>query len=85
MNIQEFFEQLDRLFQEKRIEDAGRWIVQSRQEAEAEEDLQSLADETPRGRLGTVQDVADMVDFILSEKASFITGQIITVDGGFAL
>ena len=39
MNIQEFFEQLDRLFQEKRIEDAGRWIVQSRQEAEAEEDL----------------------------------------------
>ena len=50
-----------------------------------EEDLQSLADETPLGRLGTVQDVADMVEFILSEKASFITGQIITVDGGFAL
>lgn len=50
-----------------------------------EEDLQSLAEETPLGRLGTVQDVADMVDFILSEKASFITGQIITVDGGFAL
>lgn len=51
----------------------------------SEEDLQSLADETPLGRLGTVQDVADMVEFILSEKASFITGQIITVDGGFAL
>ena len=50
-----------------------------------EEDLQSLAEETPLGRLGTVQDVADMVEFILSEKASFITGQIITVDGGFAL
>ena len=33
----------------------------------------------------TVQDVADMVEFILSEKASFITGQSITVDGGFAL
>ncbi len=42
MNIQGFFERLDRLFQEKRIEDAGCWIVQSRQEAEAEEDLQSL-------------------------------------------
>ena len=51
----------------------------------SEEDLQSLAEETPLGRLGTVQDVANTVDFILSEKASFITGQIITVDGGFAL
>ena len=51
----------------------------------SEEDLQSLADETPLGRLGTVQDVADTVEFILSEKASFITGQTITVDGGFAL
>ena len=50
-----------------------------------EEDLQSLAEETPLGRLGTVQDVADMVDFILSDRASFVTGQIITVDGGFAL
>jgi len=47
--------------------------------------LQSLADETPLGRLGTTQDVADMVEFVLSEKASFVTGQIITVDGGFAL
>ena len=50
-----------------------------------EEDLKALADETPLGRLGTVQDVADMVEFILSEKASFVTGQIITVDGGFAM
>ncbi|MBQ6929277.1 MAG: SDR family oxidoreductase [Oscillospiraceae bacterium] len=51
----------------------------------SEEDLKALADETPLGRIGTVQDVADMVDFLLSEKAKFVTGQIITVDGGFAL
>lgn len=51
----------------------------------SEEDLKALADETPLGRLGNVQDVADMVDFLLSEKAKFVTGQIITVDGGFAL
>ena len=50
-----------------------------------EEDLKSLADETPLGRLGTTQDVANMVEFVLSEKASFVTGQIIAVDGGFAL
>ena len=51
----------------------------------SDEDLKSLADETPLGRLGTVQDVADMAAFVLSEKASFVTGQIIIVDGGFAL
>lgn len=51
----------------------------------SEEDLKALAEETPLGRLGNVQDVADMVDFLLSEKAKFVTGQIITVDGGFAL
>ena len=51
----------------------------------SEEDLKSLADETPLGRIGTVQDVADTVEFLLSNKAKFITGQIITVDGGFAL
>ena len=50
-----------------------------------EEDLKSLEDETPLGRLGTTQDVANMVEFVLSEKASFVTGQVITVDGGFAL
>ena len=51
----------------------------------SEEDLQSLADETPLGRIGTVQDVSDTVEFLLSDRAKFITGQIITVDGGFAL
>lgn len=51
----------------------------------SDEDLKSLADETPLGRIGTVQDVADTVEFLLSNKAKFITGQIITVDGGFAL
>ncbi len=51
----------------------------------SQQDLQGLADETPMGRLGTVRDIADAVLFLLSEKASFITGQILTVDGGFAL
>ncbi|MBE6878611.1 MAG: SDR family oxidoreductase [Ruminococcaceae bacterium] len=51
----------------------------------SEEDLQALAVETPLGRIGTVQDVADTVEFLLSDKAKFITGQLITVDGGFAL
>jgi len=43
----------------------------------------SLADETPLRRLGTPEDIANVVSFIVSDKASFITGQIITADGGF--
>lgn len=37
---------------------------------------------TPLGRLGTTEDVAGVVEFLLSPAADFITGQVITVDGG---
>ena len=47
--------------------------------------LSSLADETPLGRLGQCEDVARLVRFLASKDASFITGQILTADGGFTL
>ena len=47
--------------------------------------IQSLYDETPLCRLGTVDDVVNAVEFVASEKSSFITGQILGVDGGFAI
>jgi len=37
---------------------------------------------TPLGRLGSPEDIAKVVAFIASEDASFITGQVIVVDGG---
>ena len=37
---------------------------------------------TPLGRLGTVEDIAKAVCFLASDEASFVTAQIMTVDGG---
>ncbi|MCH7786959.1 MAG: 3-oxoacyl-[acyl-carrier-protein] reductase [Chloroflexi bacterium] len=39
----------------------------------------------PQGHFGKVDDVAHLVAFIASEKASYITGQIMSVDGGMAI
>jgi len=40
---------------------------------------------TPLGRMGTAEEIAGVVAFLCSEKASFITGQNIVVDGGISL
>lgn len=49
------------------------------------ETLSALAEETPLCRLGKPNDVAALAYFLASDGASFITGQIIGVDGGFAI
>jgi len=48
-----------------------------------QETLSELAAMTPLGRLGKPEDIAEAVAFLGGEKASFITGQVLTVDGGF--
>ena len=50
-----------------------------------EETLQMVADETPAGRLGQPEDIAETVVFLSSEKANVITGQIISPNGGFVV
>ena len=50
-----------------------------------EETLDALADETPLCRIGTPEEVADAVVFLAGEGASFITGQILSVNGGFGV
>lgn len=47
--------------------------------------MKELREETPIGRIGTAQDIADAVAFLASDKADFITGQVISVNGGFVI
>lgn len=49
------------------------------------EDKQALREQTPLCRLGKPSDVAQMAAFLASDKSEFITGQVLGVDGGFAL
>lgn len=42
----------------------------------------NLAKQIPMGRLGTSEDVADAVKFLASDKANYITGQVIHINGG---
>lgn len=51
----------------------------------SQEDMDALADETPMGVLGNAEDIASAVSFLVSEKARFITGQVVSVNGGFVI
>ena len=50
-----------------------------------QETLDELARMTPLGRLGTPEDVAAAICYFASDEASFVTGQVLTADGGFIL
>ena len=47
--------------------------------------LSELAEETPLGRLGAPEDIANVLLFLASDKADFITGQVISPNGGFVI
>lgn len=48
----------------------------------ADEDRQRIVRRTPLGRLATAEDVAGTIEFLTGPQAAFITGQVVSVDGG---
>lgn len=51
----------------------------------SKEEMDSVILDIPVGRLGKPQELADLVCFIASEKAGYLTGAVISLDGGFTL
>jgi 3-oxoacyl-[acyl-carrier protein] reductase len=49
------------------------------------EQLEKILRRTPLGRLGVPEDVVGPVKFLLSDESAFITGQVLTVDGGITV
>lgn len=50
-----------------------------------EEAVKRLLADIPQARLGTAEDVAHAVAFLADERAAYITGQVLSVDGGMAM
>ena len=46
---------------------------------------EDIAKSIPLRRMGTVQDVANVVKFLASEDSAYVTGQVINVDGGMLM
>ena len=49
------------------------------------DDMAALAEETPLGRIGEPEEIASVALFLASDKAEFITGEVINVSGGFVI
>ena len=44
-----------------------------------------ILQEIPAGRMGNPEDVANAVAFLVSDQAAYITGQVLSVDGGMVM
>ena len=49
------------------------------------EQVERMVDRIPLGRFGQPEEVADLVSFLVSDRAGYITGQVLNVNGGYAM
>jgi NAD(P)-dependent dehydrogenase (short-subunit alcohol dehydrogenase family) len=61
------------------------WIPVERHADASADDIAAYLAEVPMGRMGTIDDIADTVAFLASDRTGFITGQRITVNGGHTI
>lgn len=47
--------------------------------------LKQAVPRIPLGRIGTADEVADLIEFLVSDRASYLTGQVLGIDGGLVL
>ena len=61
-----------------------RWKARAKKELGDENRWRELTTGFPFGRLGTVAEIADTVAFLCSERSSYTSGTVLTIDGGAA-
>ena len=61
------------------------WVETAMMEAGGDELVAYAKEINPLNRNGDPQDVANLVDFLISDKSSYVNGQVITLDGGYTL
>ena len=61
-----------------------RWKARAKEQLGDENRWRELTAVFPLGRLGTVDEVADTVVFLASDRSSYTSGAIVTIDGGFS-
>ncbi len=61
-------------------------FIETDMTAVLKEDIkQNIANQIPLKRMGTPEDVANVIKFLASEESSYITGQVINIDGGMVM
>jgi 3-oxoacyl-[acyl-carrier protein] reductase len=61
-------------------------FIETDMTAELTDDLKTkYAEQIPLGRMGTVEDIAAVVEFLVSDGAGYVTGAVVPVDGGLGM